>query len=298
MIYTRLQVVGMGEVGHTRINKNREVRPFRFSLAHVLSPLGLYLVSAILLLKIEPQDKLLKLLNVGDSILEILASYKWAYPIVVFVVISIIIKKFFSNILHRKYLLHTQREYYLGPIWLLGIASWIDSASTLNARSIPVWQFFKLLILHESILYNNLEIDVPEVSSEASSSKVTVSYTKGTNSNFKRLMIGISDTYKIDYNKLPSTLKCDDYVEIRSDHGNNREYSSELVKKCVEEINKAQKAGITEISILPNTIPKHIQEIVRECFSDAGRNGDICVYVNENPRSNNYNYTIKRHRIL
>lgn len=122
MIYTRLQVVGMGEVGHTRINKNREVRPFRFSLAHVLSPLGLYLVSAILLLKIEPQDKLLKLLNVGDSILEILASYKWAYPIVVFVVISIIIKKFFSNILHRKYLLHTQREYYLGPIWLLGIA--------------------------------------------------------------------------------------------------------------------------------------------------------------------------------
>ncbi|MCT3284462.1 hypothetical protein EFP16_13265, partial [Lactiplantibacillus pentosus] len=118
----------------------------------------------------------------------------------------------------------------------------------------------------------------------------------------RHFLIGIFQHFTtvadIDYNKLPSTLKCDDYVEIRSDHGNNREYSSELVKKCVEEINKAQKAGITEISILPNTIPKHIQEIVRECFSDAGRNGDICVYVNENPRSNNYNYTIKRHRIL
>lgn len=301
MICTKSQVIGMVEVSYTKINKNHEVHWLRFSIIHIVFPLALFLLPTILIVKFEPQKKILELLTAGNSALGILANYKWAYPIVIFIVVSIITKKILSNILHRKYLLHTQREYYLGPTWLLGLASRIDSANTLNARSIPVWQFFKLLIQHENIYYNNIEIEIPEVSSETSNSRAIVTYKKGAKPNLERLIIGISDTYKIDYDKLPAKLKRNNYVEIRSvrsDHNNNREYNPDLVKKFIDAVHEAEKNGVREFSILPNTIPKHIEVIVRECFSDAGRNGSISVYVNESPRSNNYNYTTKRHRIL
>ena len=301
MICTKLQVIGMVEVSHTKINKNHEVHWLRFSISHIGFPLALFLLPTILIVKFEPQKKILELLTAGNSALGILANYKWAYPIVIFIVVSFFTKKILSNILHRKYLLHTQREYYLGPTWLLGLASRIDSANTLNVRSIPVWQFFRLLVQHENIKYNNIVVEVPEVSSETSNSKVIVTYKNGTKPNLKRLIIGISDTYKIDYDKMPAKLKRDNYVEIcsvRPNHNNNREYNSELVKNFVDVVHNAEKSGVREFSILPNTIPKHIEEIVRECFSDAGRNGNISVYVNESPRSNNYNYTTKRHSIL
>jgi hypothetical protein len=279
---------------HNNKNNLREVKTYRF-IALQTKPLiaTISLASTIYYFLRNVSKVTLNTLGIDYK----LSIHPWFIRLFISLILSyyamLIIFKFIGK--ERLLLPNT---YYLVPSFIIKFVAMIGYCHKGSADNIPTWQYI-------DYLYNNwarLSIDVPEVIDASKDTSIKVSEIKSDAENDKILSIIISDTYPINLDTLPSTVKNHSYVVLQTMINGKvnlgrRAYNPELVKLFIDQVNKSKENSITAIQLLSNTNPKHIKEIMREAFCNAGRSHIKHLVVYENPRKNNYNFT-KRHNIF
>ncbi len=281
-----------------------EIHAGRFFSVNILLPLFIPFILTVIIIKFFPQDLIMKIINNRLGIKGIVGTINaspWVLErleglVIFFLLYLFYIKKIIPRLCPE---LLPSNKYFLVPTWMIKLAVFIRLPDSKNvngsAKSIPTWQYMDYLYNN----WNRLKLNIPEVCNVDKNTLVNVERTNGQG---KILSIIISDTYPIIVEKLPSFIRSHNYALVQTmvngeKNKNQRGYNSKLVQECISLINDGKNSEVTTINILANTNPKHITEIMREAFGDAGRNSLKHLYVYENPRKNNF-YFSKPHKIF
>lgn len=186
-------------------------------LFHIVLPVVEPLVLTYLLIYFFPKKEVIqfvKPISSFDSLL--IEKIGLLYVVVVFCLIFTLFHQVLIKLCHRNYIINPQKQYYDGPVHLLELAVLLDSARTINARTVPVWQFMFLELHKSQFPCSLINFEIPDTFIADQESHITVNRITGSHPESKRLVIGIADTYGINYNDLPVSLKKNNYIEIIS----------------------------------------------------------------------------------
>lgn len=279
---------------HNSKNNPREVKTYKFIALHTKPLIAtISLASTIYYFFRNVSKVTINFLGIDYKI----PIHPWFIRPVIFLILSYFTIRIIFKFIGKERLL-LPNTYYLVPSFIIKLAAAIGYCHKGSAANIPTWQYI-------DYLYNNwarLSIDIPEVIDASKDTSIKVSEIKSDAEDDKILSIIISDTYPINLNTLPSTVKNHSYVVLQTMINGKvnlgrRAYNPELVKIFIDQVNKSKEKGITTIQLLSNTNPKHINEIMREVFCNTGRSHIKHLVVYENPRENNYDFT-KPHNIF
>jgi len=269
--------------------KARIIQTKRFFICNIIFPIGLPILIEFVLMEFFKEKNVLDLIrllpHVTDGMIKLVNQYSWMTNIFIFAVIYYVFRITFPKIFQKKELL-PENYYFLVPSWMIRIAATIGYYHEGSAASIPIWQYVDYLYNKNSFGWSHLKLKSPEVSSADKLMKIKESYFKPDVEEINPVIrsIVVADTYPIDIDNLPEDVVAHEYVLIQSlKNGKStrvRGYNEKLVNSVVEQVRKAESDGIKVIYMLLNANPKHTEEIVREAFSDAGRNSiqHLCIY--------------------
>lgn len=274
----------------SRKKKKRVIRKLFFLTYNIIIPIFLPIIVGSILIRKVSKKYILTWIGVipgiSDEWIKIAENRNFSWLYLLFVIISMYI--LFGVIIHKilkKQDLLPENKYFLVPSWMIRIAAIVSHLHSGNAASIPIWQFIEYLCNESSFGWRHLVLEVPKVSPADKEIKIKQTFHRGSVPKGLSRSIIVGDTYPIDVNELPNFVVAHDYVLFQSLKRNQatrmRGYNELLVLKIVEQIRKAETEGVKEIYLLLNTNPTHVQEIVREAFSDAGRNSIEHLYVYE-----------------
>ncbi|OTA78365.1 hypothetical protein [Limosilactobacillus reuteri] len=280
-----------------------EVNAVRFLSVNIIIPILIPFILTMIIVKFLPQNLIIKIVDSRIGVEGLVSAIKvipWVLKVLEAVIIFSFLFLFYVKSIFSRFCpeLLPSNKYFLVPTWMIKFAvfvRWSDKNVNGSAKSIPTWQYMDYLYNN----WNRVKLSIPEVCNVDENTSVIV---EKPSKHGKILSIIISDTYPIIIEKLPSFIKNHNYALIQTmvngeKNKGQRGYNTKLVQECISLIKEGMNNGVTTINILANTNPKHITEIMRESFEDAGRNPLKHLYVYENPRKNNF-YFSKPHKIF
>lgn len=281
-----------------------EISACRFFIVNIFLPIIIPFLLTVIIIKFLPQNLIIKIVDSRIGVKGLVSAIKanpWVLKVLeAFIIFFLLYLFYVKSIISRLCPeLLPSNKYFLVPIWMIKLAVIVrlpdDKKVNGSAKSIPTWQYIDYLYNN----WNRVKLNIPEVYNVDENTSVII---EKPSEHGKILSIIISDTYPIIIEKLPFFIRSHNYALIQTmingeKNKSQRGYNTKLVQECISLIKDGMNSGITTINILANTNPKHIAEIMREAFGDAGRNPLKHLYVYENPRKNNF-YFSKPHKIF
>ncbi len=193
---------------HNNKNNLREVKTYRFIALHTKPLIAtISLASTIYYFFRNVSKVTINFLGIDYKI----PRHPWFIRPVIFLILSYCIIRIIFKFIGKERLL-LPNTYYLVPSFIIKLAAAMGYCHKGSAANIPTWQYI-------DYLYNNwarLSIDVPEVIDASKDTSIKVSEIKSDAEDDKILSIIISDTYPINLNTLPSTVKKHSYVVLQT----------------------------------------------------------------------------------
>lgn len=291
---------------NTQIKSRNEIQGGRFFFENIVLPLISPLFWEIILSLFFSSKEVLVFIGQVPTFGHILHDLVGTFP-TLYNLASYLCFYYLSGVATHKLFARTQllpdNHYFIVPTWMIKMAAFVGHVHSGSASAIPIWQYAQYLFYRNDFFWRRLELSVPEVPIVGKGTKVErKTYFKvGVNKRKHDRALIVADTYPIDLDHLPDLLDEMTYVVLQTISGGKmdriRGYNPQLVNAIVREVRRAESEGICNLYLLLNTNPKHVTEVFREAFSDAGRNSLRHLYVFQSDKFQNYEFT-EPHRIF
>ncbi|QVI31207.1 hypothetical protein KG087_09765 [Lacticaseibacillus zeae] len=286
--------------------KRNKIGEQRFFIENIAIPLLSPIIAVMILPLFLSKENLLALIekvpSVGPGLCNLVRIVPGLYGLAAYLCFYYLFGVVTNRLFARTQLL-PDNHYFLVPTWMIKFASFVSHLHSGNASTIPIWQYAQYLFYRSTFSWGHLTLLVPEVSSVDEETEVDRNVGRDmrvSKRKHDRALI-VADTYPVDLDQLPNLLDEMSYVVLEtlsSGHRNRvRGYNPRLVNAMVNEVRRAESDGIHNLYLLLNTNPKHVTELFREAFNDAGRNSLIHLYVFQSGGVKGYRFT-KPHRIF
>ncbi|MES5890909.1 hypothetical protein OIU41_12515 [Lacticaseibacillus paracasei] len=294
------------EMENIQKRSRNEIRGGRFFFESIVIPLFLPVLVGMIFSLVFSNERLLEFIGrvpvVGHILNNLVEIFPNLYNVAVYFCFYYLLGVGTHKFSARTQLL-PDNHYFLIPTWMIKVAALVSHLHSGNASAIPIWQYAQYLYYRNSFFWRHLALLVPEVSVVAEGTEVErkIYPATGVNRRQQDRALIVEDTYPVDLNRLPNLLDEMTYVVLQTlSEGKTdrvRGYNSELVTAIVREVRSAESEGIRHLYLLLNTNPKHVSEVFREAFSDAGRNSLTHLYVFQSDEVQDYEFT-EPHRIF